>query len=61
MTFLETWEHLLLWDLKQGRLPSYNHENLEKLQDKMNELERHAILTKLEDVGIIIDMFPPVS
>jgi hypothetical protein len=44
---------------QKARIPSYNRENLEQLQDKMDELERNGVLAKPEDVGTVIEHVSP--
>ena len=39
----------------KARLPSYNTEKLELLQDKMDELEELGVLAKPEDVGVKLE------
>lgn len=44
---------------QKGRLPSYNRNNMEELQNKMDELEAMGVLAKPEDVGVTIEYVSP--
>jgi hypothetical protein len=44
---------------QKARIPSYNRENLEELQDKMDQLEKNGVLAKPEDVGVIVEYVSP--
>ena len=44
---------------QKGRLPTYNRNHMNELQDKMDELEEMGVLAKPEDVGISVEYVSP--
>lgn len=44
---------------QKARIPTYNRENLEMLQDKMDELEENGVLVKPEDIDVKVEHVSP--
>ncbi|MES9905325.1 MAG: RNase H-like domain-containing protein [Sedimenticola sp.] len=44
---------------QKGRLPMYNHKNLDLLQEKMDQLESLGVLAKPEDVDVTVEYVSP--
>ncbi len=44
---------------RKGRLPFYNHDKLQELQNKFDELEHAGVFAKPEDLGVSVEYLNP--